>query len=60
MHKCVKYSKKNSQKKLEFFNITQVKYEILTIKIHIKFMFCYLNFFLRDSYNIFNFSGKFY
>jgi len=59
MHKCVKYSKKNSQKKLEFFNI-QVKYEILTVKIHIKFMFCYLNFFLRDSYNILNFSGKFY
>jgi len=43
MQKCVKYSKKNSQKKLELFNKTQIKYEFLTvnnIKIHIKFMFC--------------------
>ena len=33
---------KKSQKKLEFFNKTQIKYEFLTIKnikIHIKFMF---------------------
>jgi len=44
---------------------TQIKYEFLTvnnIKIHIKFMFFLKNseFFWSDSYNILNFSGKFY
>jgi len=43
MQKYVKYSNKNSQQKLDFFNKTQITYEFLTInniKIHIKFMFC--------------------
>jgi len=31
MHKCVKYCKK-FQKKLEFFNKTQIIYEFLTVK----------------------------
>jgi len=65
VQKCVKYSKNNFQKKLEFFNKTQIKYEFLTlkhIKIHIKFMFLLKNsnFFGRDTYNIMNFSAKFY
>jgi len=43
MQKCVEYCKIFFQKKLEFFNKTQIKYEFLTvknIKIHIKSMFC--------------------
>jgi len=31
VQKCVKYCKKIFQKKLEFFNKTQIKYEFLTV-----------------------------
>jgi len=65
MQKCVEYCKKYSQKKLEFFNKAQIKYEFLIVKnieFHIKFMFCskILKIFGRGSYNIMYVCGKFY
>jgi len=39
VHKCVEYCKKKNPKKIELFNKIKIKYEFLTIKIHIKFMF---------------------
>ena len=61
MHKYVEYCKIFSEKNYKFFNKTQIKYAFLIVKnIKIHILLKNSNFFGRDSYNIMNFSAKFY